>query len=310
MRNSRSQHSSIVAGLMLASCLAAGPAAAAGLLGGVLGGTADTGSLGGSLTSSVSGLLGSGGPSGTGVGVPGVASATVSDSGTGTSASGTVLGGGGSTIDVGLHGVLGDNSSVSAALPGTGIASVDSLTYSLASTTNGLTGNGGTLDTTVGTVPGLGDAVGGLGGLTGLLGGSGGGTTARGGGGASFPGGVNSRLGSGGLLTLANLGAGGIACSGRASAAIAQLLDSHSYDRRTLSAWRRAGNVQVVPVRLCPQLRASVSRAAAANSNVAMVQDLAAADPLVRASLDRTRYRAGNVLAVDQSRGLLTVYVY
>jgi hypothetical protein len=328
-----------MAGLMLATCLATGPAMAAGLLDGVLGGSSGTASTTSAVTNTVSGLLGGGGSGGglasgitntvggllggssssTSIGVPGVATASVSSTDSGTAAQGTMLNGGGSTLNVGLHGVLGDSSNVGVTLPGTGIAAVDNLTHSVTSTVNGLTGNGGAVDQTVGGLGGL-DGLG----LGGLLGGGGagtggggtgtrGGTGANGGGGAAAGGGFVNRFfgGRGNELSVANLGAlRGIACGAREARAITGLIEGHRYDRHTLGKWRRAANVQVVPVRVCPQLRASLRREAATSGTMRLVQSMAAADPLVNASLGRARLSAGNVLAVDQARGMLTVFVY
>jgi hypothetical protein len=244
----------------------------------------------------------------------------VSSTDSGTAAQGTVLNGGGSTLDVGLHGVLGDSSDVGVALPGTGIAAVDNLTHSVTSTVNGLTGNGGTVDTTVGSLGGL-DGLG-LGGLlgggtggsgSGGAGGTRGGTGAGGGSPGIAGGGIGNRFfgGGGSELSVANLGAlRGIACGARQARAITGLIEGHRYDRHTLRAWQRADNVQVVPVRVCPQLRTSLRREAATSGTMRLVQSMAAADPLVNASLGRARLSAGNVLAVDQARGTLTVYVY
>jgi hypothetical protein len=77
-----------------------------------------------------------------------------------------------------------------------------------------------------------------------------------------------------------------------------------------IESWSHAANVRLVPVKLCASVRASVSRAVAMNSNVGAMQNSAASDPLISASLGRARYQAGNVLAVEQSNGMLTVYVY
>jgi hypothetical protein len=99
-------------------------------------------------------------------------------------------------------------------------------------------------------------------------------------------------------------------CSGQAPQAIAQLLQKQNYSANALNNWSRASNVRIVPIKLCPAVRANVTRAIAMNGNVGMMQNYAAADPLISASLSRARYHANNVLAVDQSKGMLTVFVY
>lgn len=76
------------------------------------------------------------------------------------------------------------------------------------------------------------------------------------------------------------------------------------------SAWRRASNIQVIPVRLCPAARQQVASIFRSSSKVGQLQAAVSGDPLIAASLDRTRYGIGNVFAVDRSGGALTVYVY
>lgn len=317
----------LVAGLMLASCLVTAPASAAGLLGGVLGGGSSTGgSLGSTVSHVVSGLTG--GSSGSAastvssssVGVSGVATASVSNSSSGTRGNVTALGGGGSTVNVGLHSILGGNSNLGVTLPGSG-GSSGTLVGGLANTVNGITGNGATLDTTLnntglsGNQGGLGSLLGGNGGLLGYNGGgdpnsptgptgpTGPGRT----GGLGGPGGAGGPGVSSWFPELARLGA---ACRNVDIRGIAALMQSGHYNRYTLFRWRHASNVQVVPIRTCAALRRDIRIAAARNGNVQMVQQLAAADPLVSASLGRTRYGAGNVLGVGQANGMLTVYVY
>ena len=257
------------------SALAAPPASAASLLGGALGGNTSTAS--------------------NSVGVPGVATVSLNNASSGTQGNATALDGGGSTINVGLGNALGGNSSLGVTLPGTGNGSTDGTIGGVADTVNGLTDNGGTADTLLGSV---GDTAGGLGGVTGGLGGTG--TGGIGGAGGFF------QLASGGDAS----GSGLVLCNGAAPQAISQLLQRQNYSTSALNNWRRASNVRIVPIKLCPAVRHNVSRAVAMNGNVGVMQSYAAADPLISASLSRARYGAGNVLAVDQSKGMLTVFVY
>jgi hypothetical protein len=297
----------IIAGLMLASCLVAAPASAAGLLGGVLGGGSSTGtsstgsSLGSTVSNTVNSVLGGGSSTSTGsVGVPGAATASLNSTSAGTQGNATLLGGGGSTVNLGLGGLLGGNSNLGVTLPGTGTG-LDGTISGVANTVNGITGNGGTVDTLVGSTGLTGD----LGGLGGLLGGNGG----------SDPGtsGTNDDYGAGagrGEMASPGLAALGAACRNVDVRGIAALMQSGHYSRRTLDQWHHAANIQVVPVKTCAALRRDIRNAIARNGNVQMVQQLAAADPLVSASLGRTRYSAGSVLGVAQANGTLTVYVY
>jgi hypothetical protein len=295
-------HAKIVAGLMLATCLAAGPASAAGLLGGVVTGLTSTvsgltqGSAGGTttVTNAVGGVLDSA-TAGGGVSVPGVASLSTSNTG-GTNVDASLLGGGGSTLNVGLGSVIGGTSNIGVTLPGSGNSFVDGAVSGVAGTANGLVGNGGALGDLL-TDSGLSGTNGGLGGLTGGDGGLFGNDGST----------VAVDDGAGGRMIFANYGAN---CIGPDPRAIGRLLQSRSYSKRTLDSWHRAANVQVVPVRLCPATRGVVRRELNRNRSVGVVQTLAEADPLIRTSLSRTRYGAANVLAVDQVRGTLMVYVY
>jgi len=82
------------------------------------------------------------------------------------------------------------------------------------------------------------------------------------------------------------------------------------YTRQAFNSWARAANVQVVPVKVCAQIRRQLNNATMANASIGALRGVAAADPLISTSLSRTRYNAGNVLGVAQRNGTLTVYVY
>jgi hypothetical protein len=75
-------------------------------------------------------------------------------------------------------------------------------------------------------------------------------------------------------------------------------------------SWARASNVQVVPVRLCPAARNQVAQIFGASSKVQQLQNAAASDALIAASLGRTKYDVNDVFAVQSSGGRLMVYVY
>jgi hypothetical protein len=305
----------LIASLLLASCLVTAPAYAAGLLGGLLGGSSSstTASSGGGLTSTVSNVVGgltggtSSSSSGNSVGVPGVATASLTSTSGGTQGNVTTLGGGGNKLNIGLGGLLGGNSNLGVSLPGSGTG-LDGPLGGVANTINGITGDGGTVDTLLSST-GLSGNSGGLGGLLGgdggLLGTSGGGNGPGDNGGLGD--GRGSHTGVLGYPTLAKLGA---SCRNADIRGIAAVMQSGHYSEHTLYRWRHAANIQVVPLKTCAAPRRGISKAVARNGNVQMVQQLAAADPLVSASLERTRYRADNVLGVGESGGTLTVYVY
>jgi hypothetical protein len=311
------QNTKLVAGLLLASCLVTAPAYATGLLSGVLGGgsssssTSSGGGLGSTLSHVVSGLTGGGSTStpSNSVGVPGVATASLSSTSGGTQGHVTALGGGGNTLNVGLGGLLGGNSNLGVTLPGSGTG-LDGTLSGVANTVNGLTGNGGTVDTLLSSTGLTGDN----GGLGGLLGGNGGLLGTSGGdNGSGANNGTNPRNGPGsrrGIMEYPGFAALGAACRNADLNGVVAVMQGGHYNKHTLYRWRHAANIQVVPLKTCAALRRDIRKAVARNGNLQMVQQLAAADPLVSASLDRTHYRAGNVLGVGQANGTLTVYVY
>jgi hypothetical protein len=219
-----------------------------------------------------------------------------------------LLGGGGSTLNIGLGGVIGGNSNLGVTLPGTGVSTVDNLVGDVGGTVNGVTGNGGTVDTLLSDT-GLSGSTGGLGGVLG----GGGGLL----GGGSGSGGIGSSSGGvGGLGGYFGGGAGGLVSYGTGSSActqdtrnLARLLQTR-YSAAQANAWGHAAGVQLVKVPVCPQIKASVARAAAANASIGMMQGMAAADPLISTSLGRARSNASRVLGVGEAGGNLVVYVY
>jgi hypothetical protein len=282
------------------SALSVPAANAAGLLGGLVGGV-----LGG-----VTGGSSSGGTTGGLIGGAGSNSVVTLTSGP---ASNSGL------VNVGLGG--GSNNLASVNVGGTSTGN----SLATVGVTSG--GSSGLLDANVGVGGGLLDANVGVGGTGGLIdigvgvGGNGGlgGPGDPGGpgnpGGPGGPGGNGNNGGNGGgFYYWASggdaTGSGLVICNGVAPRAISQLLQNQNYSASALNSWRRAANVRIMPIRLCPVVRHNVSRAVAMNGNVGMVQSYAAADPLISASLSRARYGADHVLAVEQSQGMLTVFVY
>jgi hypothetical protein len=140
----------------------------------------------------------------------------------------------------------------------------------------------------------------GLPGVTGLLG-------SGGNGGNGGPGG-NGIGGNGGRQLVGSIdGSFQVNCSVNDGRKVLQLA---SQARLRPGAWGRAANVQVVPVRLCPQARAQVARIFDASGKIQQLQSAAAGDALITASLSRTRYDVNDVFAVQASGGNLVVYVY
>jgi hypothetical protein len=89
-----------------------------------------------------------------------------------------------------------------------------------------------------------------------------------------------------------------------------QALQLASQTKFQPTSWGRAANVQIVPIKLCPQARLQVAQIFNASSKILLLQSAAAQDALIVASLNRTRYDVNDVFAVQASGGSLTVYVY
>lgn len=290
--------SKVIVSAFAVSCLLVAPATAGGLLGGLLGG-----SSGGGSSSSSSSSGGGSSSGGTSIGVPDVATVSLDSGASGTSGNATVLGGGGSTLNLGLSDLIGGNSNLGVTLPGTGNSTVDGL----GSTVNGITANDGTVDTLV-TDTGLSGSNGGLGGV---LGGSGG--LLGNGDGTGGPGGLGglggTGAGGGGYAGGAYFGGAGNAACMLDTRNVVRLLQAR-YSPAQVNQWGRAAGVQLVKIPVCPQIRQSVARAAASNASISMMQGMAANDPLISTSLGRAHSNAGHVLGVGQTGGNLVVYVY
>ena len=89
-----------------------------------------------------------------------------------------------------------------------------------------------------------------------------------------------------------------------------QLLQMAAKAKVAPQTWRRAANVQIVPVKLCDATRREVAKVLGASGKVNQLQGAVSYDPLISASLERTRYRSDDVFAVASANGNLTVYVY
>ncbi|MDP1730321.1 MAG: hypothetical protein Q8L54_03905 [Devosia sp.] len=116
--------------------------------------------------------------------------------------------------------------------------------------------------------------------------------------------------GADGSRLLASLAAADASCAGTDGRQVLQLAASVRYDAQTLAAWRRAANVQVVPIRLCPAVRKQVAAILARSGVISNLQAAVASDALITASLNRTRYDVSDVFAVTRTGSQLTVYVF
>lgn len=77
-----------------------------------------------------------------------------------------------------------------------------------------------------------------------------------------------------------------------------------------IKAWRRAANVQIIPVKLCPQAKSQIAKLFARSKKILLLQRAVTTDDLIMASLNRTSYDARDVAAVQRRGGQLVVYVY
>ena len=90
---------------------------------------------------------------------------------------------------------------------------------------------------------------------------------------------------------------------------IEHLLGRTSYDASVTASWSEAAKVSLVPVNLCPDARARLEAAIAANPNMDDLQNAVEASATITATLE-PQFQADDVLAVDQSGEAVTVYVY
>ena len=127
-------------------------------------------------------------------------------------------------------------------------------------------------------------------------------------GGPGGPGG--SGVGGGGAAASALLALARANCSVNEGRKILKIASDGKFSNRTAAQWRRFANVQIVPIRICAEARRQVAQILRQSGKVNALQDAAARDPLIAASLDRSNRSAGQVVAVAASRGNLTVFVY
>lgn len=142
--------------------------------------------------------------------------------------------------------------------------------------------------------------VGGGGGLIGVDIGIGGPRT----GGPGGPGGP-VLLGGGGGSSFSTAAPVNVACVSATSSQLLQIFEG----TRT-SGWNRASNIQLVPIKLCPDIRGQLAAYLAASRKYSAMVYAVAGDPLINAALSRTRYQPGHVLGVVRNGNQLVVYVF
>lgn len=149
-----------------------------------------------------------------------------------------------------------------------------------------------------------------------LPGGSSGGDGGNGGNGGNGNGGGNGNNGgngSNGGYVVINRGGGGGGGFGSTSTACAntnpnQLISL--FQQSKLSGWNRASSIQLIPLRVCREVRNQIGSWLAANPQYHSLVGAVARDSLINAALSRTQYQPGHVLGVQQQGQTLMVYVF
>ena len=95
------------------------------------------------------------------------------------------------------------------------------------------------------------------------------------------------------------------ACAGYTSNQLLAL-----FNQSTIQGWNRASGIQLIPIRVCADLRRQIANWLAGNGDYHRLMGAVAQDPLVNAALSRTQYRPGHVLGVHREGSTLMVYVF
>jgi hypothetical protein len=93
-------------------------------------------------------------------------------------------------------------------------------------------------------------------------------------------------------------------------AQIDYLLGKHKYDASMSNTWSSTDDVNLVPVRLCPEARVRVEQVVEADKGIQWMQDWAAADSRIDKKLDAAGLDADHILALETKNDNLAVYVY
>ena len=142
-----------------------------------------------------------------------------------------------------------------------------------------------------------------------VIGGGGGG---GGNGNGNGNGGGNGAGGNGNRILVGSLGGENfvINCAVNNTRQLLQIAAAGKLSGAEIKAWMRAANVQVVPIKLCPAAKKQVAQILAKSKKINLLRRAVMSDALITASLGRTRYDAGDVIAVQRKGGQLVVYVY
>lgn len=87
-------------------------------------------------------------------------------------------------------------------------------------------------------------------------------------------------------------------------------LMGNRYDDAVFSGWAKARQIKLVLVKPCPSLRAKLQDTIKGSRHLQQMQQAAASDALIAATLSRNGVRARNVLGVDGKGAALSVYIY
>lgn len=116
--------------------------------------------------------------------------------------------------------------------------------------------------------------------------------------------------GSGSSAAVAIAALNGANCSANEGRQVLEFAAQAKFSASIARQWNRYSNVEIVPVRICNTARRQVAQILSQSGKVNALQQSVAMDPLISASLQRSRKDAGDVFAVDASGGGLKVYVY
>lgn len=115
-------------------------------------------------------------------------------------------------------------------------------------------------------------------------------------------------------VLVGSLGGGGgtfvINCTVNNTRQLLQIAAAGKISAAEIKAWMRAANVQVMPIKLCPAAKKQVAALLAKSRKINLLRRAVMSDALITASLARTTYDAGDVVAVQRKGGQLVVYVY
>ncbi|AVF03960.1 hypothetical protein C4375_09635 [Devosia sp. I507] len=82
------------------------------------------------------------------------------------------------------------------------------------------------------------------------------------------------------------------------------------FQKSSTRGWNRASGIQLIPIKVCADLRRQMANWLAANGDYHRMIGAVAQDPLINAALSRTQYRPGHVLGVHKQGATLMVYVF